>query len=131
PSTPGRIFSDHPRTRTVTCYNGRPGLEIPLAGQCEFTVALGCSLVRDACNNAPAEPQTDRLDYAAAIARHSAEWEEFDSRSAICLPQTGIDAVYRTSLYVIRCHQHPILGGITVGSYPDMWNNCVCPSDMS
>lgn len=131
PNTPGRVFCDHPEVKRVTTYNGYRGLEVPLAGQCEFTFAVQCSLVQDVPGGAKPEPLADRFDYGAALQRHSAEWETFDSRSSIHLPHNGIEDVYRTSLYVIRAHQHPVVGGIILGAYPDMWNNGVGPSDMS
>lgn len=131
PTTPGRVFCDHSQARRVTCYNGQKGLEVPLAGQSEFTFAVQCALVQDVHGGAGREDLQDRFDYAATLRRHSAEWEKFNSHSTIYLPCHAIDDIYRTSLYVIRSHQHPVLGGITVGSYPGMWKNTVYPTDMS
>jgi len=106
------------------------GLEIPLAGRCEFAVAVGCSLMRTLTRaRVPSRwriGSTTQPRWVATRLNGRIRFPLGDSPS----PER-IDDVYRTSLYVIRCHQHPILGGITVGSYPDMWNSCVCPSDMS
>jgi len=131
PATPGRVVCDHPDAKRVTCYNGQSGLEVPLRGQSEFTFAVQCALIQDVSGGAGREELDGEFNYANRLQQHAAEWEKFHAHSAICLPHRGIDDVYRTSLYVIRAHQHPVLGGITLGGYPDMWNNGVCPSDMS
>jgi hypothetical protein len=131
PATPGRLVCDHPEAKRVACYNGQAGLEVPLRGQSEFTFAIQCALIQDVPGGADREELHSEFNHATVLERHSAEWEKFSSHSAISLPHRGIDDVYRTSLYVIRAHQHPVLGGINLGGYPDMWNNGVCPSDMS
>jgi len=131
PSTPGQLFCDHPEAVRVECYNRQSGLEVPLDGQAEVTFVVHCSHVDDLrADMAPAQPASD-FDYAATLRRHCAEWEEFGSQSTVHVPRGDIADTYRTSLYVIRAHQHPVLGGITVGGYPGMWRNDVNSYDVS
>lgn len=130
-SIPGQLFCDHPEAISVECYNRRPGIEVPLDGQSEFTFVVHCSHGEDRHAATASGQFEDGFDYAATLRRHCAEWEKFDSRSTMRVPHADIADIYRTSLYVIRAHQHPALGGITVGGYPGMWTNAVNSYDVS
>jgi len=127
PSTPGRLFCDHPKARRVECYNRQPGIEVPLDGEFEFSFVVQCSHAEGATS----EPRLDRFDYETVLQRHCAEWREFDVQSSVHLSHGGLGEVYRTSLYVVRAHQHPTSGGITVGGYPGMWSNGINSYDVS
>ncbi len=127
PSTPGRLLCDHPKATWVECYNRQPGIEAPVEGEFELSFAVQCSHEEDA----PAAQLLDHFDYESVLQRHRAEWQEFDARSDVRLAHGELDDLYRTSLYVVRAHQHPTLGGITVGSYPGMWWNDVNSYDVS
>ncbi|WP_172594293.1 hypothetical protein [Mariniphaga sediminis] len=130
PDTPVRLFCDHPRAQKVECYNRLTGLEVSLQEGCEFTFAVQCSQVDKVHGDNVSNELLDYFDYEETLRNHCAEWERFDSNSSINLPYGDIDNIYRTSLYVARAHQHPVLGGITVGSYPGMWRSVVYSWDM-
>ena len=130
-STSGQLYCDHPEAISVECYNRQSGIEVPVGGQSEFTFVVHCSHVEDLPATTAAAQSADRFDYAATLRRHRAEWEKFGSKSTVHVPRADIADIYRTSLYVIRAHQHPVLGGITVGAYPGMWQNDVNSYDVS
>ncbi|NOZ22494.1 MAG: hypothetical protein GXP25_15540 [Planctomycetes bacterium] len=127
PSTPGRLICDHAKARRVECYNRKPGIEVPLDGEFEFSFVIQCSHAQDA----PPVPLLDHFDYESVLRRHRDEWQKFDARSNVRLAHGELDDLYRTSLYVVRAHQDPDLGGITVGGYPGMWSSGINTYDVS
>ena len=130
-NTSGRLLCDHPKATKVTCYNGQPGIEVPLNGRSEFTFVVQCGPWGEPQEPAANEPAGDRFDFSVAFNRHTAEWQQFDSHSTVHIARKAIDAIYRTSLYTIRAHQNPTMGGITVGGYPGMWDNGIDSYDVS
>lgn len=131
PTTPGWLFCDHPEAARVTCYNRRPGIEVPLSGRSEFTFVVECSDPEDSQQVQPSVESAGRFDYSDALGKHQSEWQRFDDRSTVHLSRGAIDDLYRTSLYTVRAHQHPATGAITVGAYPGMWSNGVNSYDVS
>ena len=130
-STAGRLLCDHPQAARVTCYNRHLGIEVPLGGKSEFTFAVQCAGEETPRQKTPSGALGQAFDYSATLGRHETEWQRFDSRCTVRLSHGALDDVYRTSLYTIRVHQHPTMGGITVGAYPGMWNNGINSYDVS
>ncbi len=131
PATPGWLYCDHPKARRVTCYNRLPGIEVPLRGRSDFTFVVQCSAPEDGEQAAAAATLLDRFDYSATLRDHQEEWRGFDSRSTVQISNGAIEDIYRTSLHTVRAHQHPDMGGITVGAYPGMWSNGINSYDVS
>ncbi|MFH1920749.1 MAG: LamG-like jellyroll fold domain-containing protein [Planctomycetota bacterium] len=130
-STVGRLFCDHPRAKRTICYNQQAGIEVPLQGVSAFTFVVQCSDAEDNQDAGASIESVDRFDYARTLDRHQTEWRQFDARSAVQVSYGAIDDIYRTSLYTVRAHQHPEMGGITVGAYPGMWSNGINSYDVS
>ena len=131
PVTSGRLLSDHPKARKVICYNRLPGIEVPLNGPSEFTFVVQCGAWEEPQTPVTREPLVDSFDFSAVFDTYAAEWKQFDSHSTVHVARKTIDTVYRTGLYMIRSHQNPTMGGITVGGYPGMWTNGINSFDLS
>jgi len=130
-STGGWLLCDHPKARKVSCYNRHAGIEVPLTGESEFTFVVQCTELEEPHQETPPDRRADRFDYSNTLQMHQAEWRQFDSQSTVRVSHGTIDDIYRTSLYTIRAHQHPAMGGITVGAYPGMWSNGINSYDVS
>lgn len=130
-NTFGQLLCDHPKATMVTCYNGEAGIEVPLAGRSEFTFVVQCGAWEGPQRATGKLTPPDAFDFSASFNTHATEWRQFNSHSKVHIAKDAIDTVYRTSLYIIRSHQNPDMGGITVGGYPGMWWNDVDSYDVS
>lgn len=131
PVTPGQVLSDHPKAKKVICYNRLPGIEVPLTERSEFTFVVQCDRWEGPHTPAVKDFSQDVFDFSQVFNTHAAEWRKFDSRSRVHIARDAIDTAYRISLYTIRSHQNPTMGGITVGGYPGMWTNGINSFDIS
>ncbi len=131
PKTTGWLLCDQPRASRVTCYNRQAGIEVPLTEPTEFTFVVFCAGPDERLEPSEAVERARRFEYAAVRQRHVESWQRFDSRSTVRLSHAAVEDIYRTSLYVVRAHQHPQMGGITVGAYPGMWSNGINSYDVS
>ncbi|OGS43273.1 MAG: hypothetical protein A2539_05210 [Elusimicrobia bacterium RIFOXYD2_FULL_34_15] len=59
--------------------------------------------------------------YNKILETHQKEWETYQGQSHINIPDKRLEYLYYLSLYVIRAHQNPKIGMISLCNYPVLW----------
>jgi len=59
------------------------------------------------------------------LKEYEEEWQEYQKKSYINLPDKNLEYLYYLSLYLIRAHQNPKTGLISIGNYPVLWQGGV------
>ncbi|NLX07695.1 MAG: hypothetical protein GXY33_21360, partial [Phycisphaerae bacterium] len=119
------LWTDHPAVSAAETRDGKRLILADLKAPLTFTKYL---IVLD---------QTDTADHARDIRKtlarlksagpdallrdHRKRWRGFSSRSALTLPDPRLEYLHELSLYLIRAHQHPRTGLISLGNYPLLW----------
>ncbi|MCD6221340.1 hypothetical protein J7K25_04200 [bacterium] len=69
-----------------------------------------------------------KSEYLRILNSHKEEGEKYQSQSYLNLPDKNLEYLYYTSLYLIRAHQNPYTGLISIGNYPILWGGGVVAS---
>ena len=59
--------------------------------------------------------------YKKILGTHLNEWEMYQNQSDINIPDKRLEYLYYLSLYLIRAHQNPKIGMISLSNYPVLW----------
>lgn len=66
-----------------------------------------------------------RRGYSELNREHVALWQNYFSTSSLTTGDSELDYVYRLSRYLMKAHQHPESGAITLGMQPNHWGGAL------
>ena len=121
----GILYTDFPQVNVENFYGGKRFILTNLKKNSTFTKYLLVLDEKDAPNyKKDAEKILNEIKekgYKNILKVHQKEWQEYQRRSYINLPDKNLEYLYYLSLYLIRAHQNPKTGLISIGNYPILW----------
>jgi len=127
----GRLWCDR---RADAAYEPWPGLLFrgvrPGFSVAKYLVLADPSDGRDYRQQAEAAVRRARGGAAALLREHRAVWARYSGRSRVSLPDRDFQHLVDFGGYMVRAHQHPRTGAISVGTLPSLWGGGThCPYD--
>jgi hypothetical protein len=126
----GQLSSDAKNATAVNTFARTPGVSIPLDQNHTFTVTLQLIDQQDINAGAKTISVAKTTQSRNVCAKHTQDWMDYHKHSQVNIPRE-LQAIYDTSQYVCRSHQHHVTGGIPAGAYPLMWHSDINAFDMA
>ncbi len=125
----GILYTDFPQVSVENFYDGQRFILTNLKKDKTFTKYL---LILDEKDTPNYKKDAERIlneikekGYKEILKEHEEEWQEYQKKSYINLPDKDLEYLYYLSLYLIRAHQNPKTGLISIGNYPVLWSGGV------